>query len=107
MLVHFLVTLLQVRRALKKAEKELEYQSWKAPSVLKQWLQMTFDKETKHFHHKRAVALKQMKEAKEAVCFDPVTSYTDQSPSEIDLQYLKIMVWNIIQNFKCQKSDYQ
>lgn len=58
--------LAQVRRALKKAEKELEYQSWKAPSVLKQWLQMTFDKETKHFHHKRAVALKQMKEAKEA-----------------------------------------
>jgi len=62
---------------LRKAEKELECQSWKAPSVLKQWLQMTFDKETKHFHHKRAVALKQMKEAKEAVCLESVTSHTD------------------------------
>lgn len=58
--------LVQVRRALRKAEKELEYQSWKAPAVLKQWLQMTFDKETKHFQQKRTVALKQMKEAKEA-----------------------------------------
>lgn len=58
--------LAQVRRALRKAEKELEYQSWKAPAVLKQWLQMTFDKETKHFQQKRTVALKQMKEAKEA-----------------------------------------
>lgn len=58
--------LAQVQQALKKAEKELEYQSWKAPSVLKQWLLITFDKETKHFHHKRTVALKQMKEAKEA-----------------------------------------
>ena len=64
-----LVTLLQVRCALSKAEKELEYQSWKAPAVLKQWLQMTFDKETKHFQHKRSLALKQMKEAKEAVSF--------------------------------------
>lgn len=64
---------------MRKAEKELECQSWKAPSVLKQWLQMTFEKETKHFHHKRAVALKQMKEAKEAVCLESVTSYTNYS----------------------------
>ncbi|XP_074619328.1 stromal interaction molecule 1-like [Acropora palmata] len=58
--------LAQVQQALKKAEKELEYKSWKAPSVLKQWLLITFDKETKHFQQKRTVALKQMKEAKEA-----------------------------------------
>lgn len=62
--------LAQVQQALKKAEKELEYKSWKAPSVLKQWLLITFDKETKHFQQKRTVALKQMKEAKEAVSFD-------------------------------------
>lgn len=58
--------LAQVQQALKKAEKELEYKSWKAPSVLKQWLLITFDKETKHFQQKRTVALRQMKEAKEA-----------------------------------------
>ena len=55
---------------MRKAEKELEYQTWKAPPALKQWLQITFDKETKHFQHKRAIALKQMKEAKEAVSGD-------------------------------------
>ena len=55
---------------MRKAEKELEYQTWKAPPALKQWLQITFDKETKHFQHKRAIALKQMKEAKEAVSED-------------------------------------
>ena len=66
----FSIIWIKVRRALRKAEKELEYQSWKAPAVLKQWLQMTFDKETKHFQQKRTVALKQMKEAKEAVRFE-------------------------------------
>ncbi|XP_031565997.1 stromal interaction molecule 1-like isoform X2 [Actinia tenebrosa] len=58
--------LIEVRKALRLAQKELEYQSWRAPSALREWLQMTYSKETKHFHAKRSQALKQMAEAKEA-----------------------------------------
>ncbi|XP_048589395.1 stromal interaction molecule 1 isoform X2 [Nematostella vectensis] len=58
--------LMQVRKALRKAERELEYRSWKAPEELAQWLHITYTKESRHFQMKRTQALKQMTEAKDA-----------------------------------------
>ena len=59
----------ELRRALQKAEVELESVASKSPKSLQQWLHITYKKESKHFIAKKSKALKQMEEAKDAVSY--------------------------------------
>ncbi|XP_028416563.1 stromal interaction molecule 1-like [Dendronephthya gigantea] len=58
--------LVQVREALQKAEKEVEYLSSEMSSSLQKWLRITYQKEVKNFQYRRNVAMKKMEEAKDA-----------------------------------------
>ena len=59
--------LCEVRKALQKAEAEMEKMHPKSSKALQQWLLITYKKESKSFSLKKAKALKQMEEAKDAV----------------------------------------
>lgn len=58
----------QVRMALKKAEKELESRcSWSPPESLQKWLQLTHEVEVQYYNIKKQNAEKQLLVAKEGV----------------------------------------
>ena len=58
---------MQVRKALRKAEKELD-DSNKAPlAQLQHWLQLNYEIENKHFEMKKDSAEKELENAKEMV----------------------------------------
>lgn len=60
--------LLQVRMALKKAEKELESRSsWSPPEPLQKWLQLTHEVEVQYYNIKKQNAERQLLVAKEGV----------------------------------------
>ncbi len=59
---------LQVRRALRKAEKELENRQNAPLAELQQWLQLTFELESKHYNIKKEAVERHLVEAKEMVC---------------------------------------
>ena len=59
--------LVEVRRALQKAEAEMESIAPKMSRSLQQWLFITYRRESKHFIMKKNNALKQLEDAKEAV----------------------------------------
>lgn len=60
--------LLQVRMALKKAEKELESRSsWSPPESLQKWLQLTHEVEVQYYNIKKQNAERQLLVAKEGV----------------------------------------
>lgn len=60
--------LVQVRMALKNAEKELEsHCSWAAPEALQKWLQLTHEVEVQYYNIKKQNAEKQLLVAKEGV----------------------------------------
>lgn len=60
--------LLQVRMALKKAEKELESRSsWSPPEPLQKWLQLTHEVEVQYYNIKKHNAERQLLVAKEGV----------------------------------------
>ena len=59
--------LYEVRRALQKAEAEMESMQPRSSKALQQWLLITYRRESKHFLAKKAKALKQMEDAKDAV----------------------------------------
>lgn len=60
--------LLQVRMALKKAEKELESRSgWSPPESLQKWLQLTHEVEVQYYNIKKQNAERQLLLAKEGV----------------------------------------
>ena len=59
--------LFEVRKALQKAETEMESMKPKSFKALQQWLIITYRKESKHFIGKKSKALSQMQEAKDAV----------------------------------------
>lgn len=59
----------QVRMALKKAEKELESRSgWSPPESLQKWLQLTHEVEVQYYNIKKQNAERQLLVAKEGVC---------------------------------------
>lgn len=59
---------LQVRMALKKAEKELESRSsWSPPEPLQKWLQLTHEVEVQYYNIKKQNAERQLLVAKEGV----------------------------------------
>eukprot|EP00794_Sanderia_malayensis_P006879 gene6879-7654_t len=58
--------LTEVRKALQKAEAEMDTKGPKSTRSLQQWLHLTYRKESKHFIAKKNNALKQMQDAKEA-----------------------------------------
>lgn len=59
---------LQVRMALKKAEKELESRSsWSPPESLQKWLQLTHEVEVQYYNIKKQNAERQLLVAKEGV----------------------------------------
>uniref|UniRef100_A0A803VVN7 Stromal interaction molecule 1 n=1 Tax=Ficedula albicollis TaxID=59894 RepID=A0A803VVN7_FICAL len=59
---------LEVRMALKNAEKELEsHSSWAAPEALQKWLQLTHEVEVQYYNIKKQNAEKQLLVAKEGV----------------------------------------
>lgn len=60
--------ILQVRMALKKAEKELESRSsWSPPESLQKWLQLTHEVEVQYYNIKKQNAERQLILAKEGV----------------------------------------
>lgn len=59
--------LFEVRKALQKAEAEIESMQPKSIKALQQWLIITYRKESKNFLAKKTKALKQMEEAQDAV----------------------------------------
>ncbi len=59
--------LVEVRKALQKAESEMESMAPKSPKSLQQWLYITYRKESKNFISKKNNALRQMEDAKSAV----------------------------------------
>ena len=64
-----MLNLLQVRKALKRAEKELEKRQ-QSPTVgpdLVSWLQYTYELENKHYELKKENAERQLIEAKDMV----------------------------------------
>lgn len=71
--------LLQVRMALKKAEKELESRSsWSPPESLQKWLQLTHEVEVQYYNIKKQNAERQLLVAKEGVClWKPVKETID------------------------------
>lgn len=74
--VYFLmfVVLLQVRMALKKAEKELESRSsWSPPESLQKWLQLTHEVEVQYYNIKKQNAERQLLVAKEGVSLEKQT----------------------------------
>lgn len=59
---------MQVRMALKKAEKELESRSsWSPPESLQKWLQLTHEVEVQYYNIKKQNAERQLLLAKEGV----------------------------------------
>lgn len=59
---------MQVRMALKKAEKELESRSsWSPPESLQKWLQLTHEVEVQYYNIKKQNAERQLLVAKEGV----------------------------------------
>lgn len=59
---------LQVRMALKKAEKELESRSsWSPPGALQKWLQLTHEVEVQYYNIKKQNAERQLQVAKDGV----------------------------------------
>ena len=62
--------LIQVRSALRKAQKELQVHHSGMPlAELQNWLQMTYEIETRHYDAKREAAERQLLIAKEMVSF--------------------------------------
>ncbi len=57
----------QVRRALRKAEKELEDRQNAPLAELQQWLQITYELESKHYDAKKEAVERHLMEAKEMV----------------------------------------
>lgn len=63
-----ILCVLQVRMALKKAEKELESRSsWSPPESLQKWLQLTHEVEVQYYNIKKQNAERQLLVAKEGV----------------------------------------
>ena len=61
-------SVVQVRMALKKAEKELESRcSWSPPEPLQKWLQLTHEVEVQYYNIKKQNAERQLLMAKEGV----------------------------------------
>lgn len=74
----------QVREALRKAEKELEsHSSWYAPEALQKWLQLTHEVEVQYYNIKKQNAEKQLLVAKEGVrpAFLPLSSLLLDPPA--------------------------
>lgn len=61
---------IQVRMALKKAEKEFELRSsWSVPDALQKWLQLTHEVEVQYYNIKRQNAEMQLAIAKDEVLY--------------------------------------
>lgn len=59
---------LQVRTALKKAERELESRvRWTPPESLQKWLQLTHEVEVQYYNIKKQSAERQLLQAREGV----------------------------------------
>lgn len=68
--------LLQVRMALKKAEKELESRSsWSPPESLQKWLQLTHEVEVQYYNIKKQNAERQLLVAKEGVSMKNIYTF--------------------------------
>lgn len=90
---------LQVRMALKKAEKELESRSsWCPPEPLQKWLQLTHEVEVQYYNIKKQNAERQLLVAKEGVG----TQNTRRNPAE-SLSYFHLsLFFLIIHSFHCR-----
>ena len=62
-----LFTCVQVRRALCEAERQLEMRQHVPFNDLQQWLQLTYEIETRYFDEKRTLTEKQLCNAKDMV----------------------------------------
>ncbi|KAL7981754.1 hypothetical protein Chor_000811 [Crotalus horridus] len=73
--------LVQVRMALKKAEKEFELRSnWSVPDALQKWLQLTHEVEVQYYNIKRQNAEMQLAIAKEELRCSRVTAWFQIMP---------------------------
>lgn len=63
-----ILTALQVRMALKNAERELESRArWTPPEALQKWLQLTHEVEVQYYNSKKQSAEKQLLQARDGV----------------------------------------
>jgi len=90
--------LCEVRKALQKAEAEMEAMQPKSSKALQQWLFITYKKESKYFSWKKAKAMKQMEDAKDACdkihkkrgsLFGPLRLVHSQTIGEVDQKILQ------------------
>jgi len=63
----YLSTCVQVQRALCEAERQLEVRQHMPFADLQQWLQLTYEIETRYFEEKRQLTEKQLCNAKDMV----------------------------------------
>lgn len=78
-------SLLQVRTALRRAERELESRThWVAPEALQTWLQLTHEIEVQYYNIKKQSAERQLLQAREGVSSRSTDAGTDDDNDEDD-----------------------
>lgn len=75
--------LLQVRTALRRAERELESRAhWVAPEALQTWLQLTHEIEVQYYNIKKQCAERQLLQAREGVSSRNTDTSTDDDEDD-------------------------